>query len=546
MKRKHFIISLIISLLFCLPYFISNQINIGSDTCFHMNRIESLLQALKNGVFYPYVLPNQNYYYGYGSPLFYSILPLYPIVLLRAFGLSIFNSWVISIFLTCFLASLTIQYTLEKIVKNPNSISLFFVSYLYIHSVYRYTKVFKVGALQEFIAIIILPLVFVCIKEALFDNKNNYIKLGLSFSLLLLIHNLSFLLMCVVFAAILLFNIKILTKEKIIIITKGTILAILLTSFFTLPMFEQTKMGIFLVNGYSNNQLVGINLKELISIYTDNFSLDSGIGLGLLLIPLFLLNNKKHRYLAITGYAIVTLSLDIFWRLTSLNFGLLQFTTRLLSIALLFLSLASAIVINDCKKMNSRSIVITVSLILSICSNTYTQYKISTDLWGAINPTTSSEDIKNNDFAGYHDSIYSVIELSTPDYLTSYFDNLDYRDFYYNGFPWGYYSLDSYGVISKNIDNPGPIQIIPKQFYKGYEVTLLTDNNNIKLIPYLDESYSSLLQVDIPKEYQESNITLVVKYSGTTLQKVSAAISIITLVYLLYSLIKKRMSKHSL
>ena len=62
--------ALAIAVFFCFP-FANGQLHQGADTGFHLNRIISLALARENGIRYPYLFCEQNYQFGYPTPIFY-------------------------------------------------------------------------------------------------------------------------------------------------------------------------------------------------------------------------------------------------------------------------------------------------------------------------------------------------------------------------------------------------------------------------------------------------------------------------------------------
>lgn len=83
----------------------------------------------------------------------------------------------------------------------------------------------------------------------------------IGFSGLLLAHNITFVLMCLFFLIVLIIEYKrILNNYKMIInIMIATIISILLTAFFTFPMFEQLGLKLYCINYYFNTDMVVSN-----------------------------------------------------------------------------------------------------------------------------------------------------------------------------------------------------------------------------------------------------------------------------------------------
>lgn len=70
-KRFLIIGSLITAVIFTMPYLAKDAVGIEMDTFFHLARIQSMSESIREGSLYPLIFPDQNGGYGYGSPLFY-------------------------------------------------------------------------------------------------------------------------------------------------------------------------------------------------------------------------------------------------------------------------------------------------------------------------------------------------------------------------------------------------------------------------------------------------------------------------------------------
>lgn len=95
----------IVCVLFCYPLF-TNDLVRGHDTYFHLCRIEALKEAYVHGDFFPRLYYEQNFNFGYGTPLFYSDIFLIVPALIRLSGVPIVITYKIFIFLCTFLTFL--------------------------------------------------------------------------------------------------------------------------------------------------------------------------------------------------------------------------------------------------------------------------------------------------------------------------------------------------------------------------------------------------------------------------------------------------------
>ena len=88
-KNNRYILvwSLVLTLVLMFPYVIRGFTPVEHDTFFHLSRIEHLSRSIRNGQFFPGIYPEENFGFGYASPLFYSDFFLIPPALLHLCGL---------------------------------------------------------------------------------------------------------------------------------------------------------------------------------------------------------------------------------------------------------------------------------------------------------------------------------------------------------------------------------------------------------------------------------------------------------------------------
>ena len=74
-----FLLSLAITSYFCIPLY-NNTLHLGSDTGFHLTRIQEWRDAILEGVKYPYMWWHANFDFGYPAPIYHCQLLLFPAV----------------------------------------------------------------------------------------------------------------------------------------------------------------------------------------------------------------------------------------------------------------------------------------------------------------------------------------------------------------------------------------------------------------------------------------------------------------------------------
>ncbi|NCB33954.1 MAG: hypothetical protein EOM64_08780, partial [Erysipelotrichia bacterium] len=266
---------LVLALLFCIPMLNQTFIN-GSDTSFHINRIISLSESIQNGDIYPRVFWNQNYQFGYGSPMFYSFFFLYIPALFHLWGMAILDTYRCLLYLIAFFSAFTMYMLSNKVSKNEPS--AWISALLYLFNPFFYSNVYKRGAVGEELAYIFIPVVLLAAYELFYTRKKNNgcQLLMIGFSGLLLSHNITFLIMIGLFAVIALINIRKLVKKPrmlmIIFLAAGSTIA--LTAFFSFPMLEQLSQHAYRISNYfsSDNTMASaaMNLQNLFSLNVSN------------------------------------------------------------------------------------------------------------------------------------------------------------------------------------------------------------------------------------------------------------------------------------
>lgn len=559
MKFQPIIFCLVITIFLCLP-FLNGQISIGPDTSFHLNRIEALSIAIRSGDFYPRVFFEQNFNFGYGSPMFYSFFFLYIPALLRILGVNLFYTYQIFLFGSCFFASLSMFYCASYFLKNKPVYSYITVM-VYILNCFYMSDFYKRGAIGEVLAFIFIPITIVGIYHSLFDDKSKNRILLFGFCGLLLSHNISFVLMVILYGILILLNFKKLLsdKKRCFNIIINAITGFFLTCFFTLPLLQQMTGSRYSINGYFGTLSLSdyaMNFGSIFDFRTDasNYLCDS-VGPFLLFIPLlyFFMNKSKRtqfmNFLILSSYLMIFMTTNLFpWKFFTL-FSFLQFPTRLLIPASSFLALVVGYAllnfdVDETYRKIFNTILISMITIVSVIQlyGIYSTY-------GIITPITTSAEIKNDlQFLGY-ESWYNIQELSTPDYLPMN-ANIDYR---YYGDQIKTNSISAFEIIDSSSYNSYTIKvnqlkkndyfILPRTFYIGYVAEIKDGDKVVCILDAIGDPDSGLVTIQINEDYALQDPRLHIYYKGTSLQSLSGFISIFTLIFVLFSTKIKRENK---
>lgn len=531
-KLKKTCLCLCIAVIACLPL-LNGSLPYGNDTTFHMNRIESLVHALYQRDLYPRIFWYQNYTFGYGSPLFYSIFFLYIPAALRILGIPMMMTYRLFLFLIFFACAWTmITLTEEAVSKDP--LTCFLSGLLYVFCTYFFQNTYDRGAIGEALGYIFVP-VLIRGMYVLYRKKEyrrwHILTAGLCGSLLS--HNISFFLSVLTLIVFCLVHIRIFVKDGKLFLSvlKASLCAFLLTVFFSLPMLEQLMTHLYRVSGYfANGQTMqdqAVLLSDLVKVlpYDYDHLCLSNVGLFLLVLPAFVFftdSSAEIRKCTVFGYILLIMSTQVFpWRYFGMM-SFMQFPQRMLIIAPAFLTLSSAYVIEH-QSRHIRYGILTAACILSAMA-IYTQY----DYFGLFMDYTQPEMIADT---GYYypedESWYNIMQVSSPDYLLMD-TNVHYRYQSRNILHEGEEIADfenNYNAIRFTADSGE--YIIPKIFYKGY--TARDDSGT--LLPMSFDHDTGLLKVTVPEDNKNRVIT--VSYTGTRLQKITQFISLITLAVLL-------------
>lgn len=240
MSRKYKILDLgfilLLTILFCIPLY-QSSIYTGADIGFHISRIKNISDGLRAHTFPIYVYPYINNGFGYASPMFYCDLFLVPSTLLYMAGMPIVIVWKITLFIYALIACITI-YHLSKVVFDSKIVQIF-CTIIYMFSNVRINYFYLCAGLGNVIALSFLPLLLLAFYKIFVLKENCYKLLGISFTLLLLSHLLSFTISVIFFILLLIIDIKNINLERISCILKAALLAIALSAWFLFPCIEQ-------------------------------------------------------------------------------------------------------------------------------------------------------------------------------------------------------------------------------------------------------------------------------------------------------------------
>lgn len=519
-KVIHYIIIIAASLIAAIPL-INLRIYGTDDGYVHMLRIFGMEQILKEQNFPPFIYSKFANGFGYAINLFYSPIVTYGPLFFRIFGLHYYTCLKLFAYSTILISCFTMYNFLYEVSKKREIATLGAVIYAFIP--YRLETIF------------------------------NRFAIGL-----ILTHTISTEYSAIFALLYIVFNFKQLKNKGVIRkIAINVIFILAITAFFTVPLMEHKILGNYVIFNSTSMKSLPIDVQnstiKISQLFKDIGEVNGvSFKIGIPLIILTLLGivsykkvdkNIRSEYITFTAIAMISLAMvtKLFpWIIMPKTLTTLQFAWRMLAFFEFALSIICAInlyyfvemIAKD--KENLYNVLFAISIALIIVSMVKIDYNYS------------YEDEKNLTDEEYEAQIAEKTSIWSinRDYLPKKVDTkalgksyLDYREN-------KVYVLDGNATIINekkkdlqlefDIENykANTILELPYIYYLGYTVTT-EQNEKIQMF----ESDNGMLAIKLDENIESAHIT--VKYTGTTIEKVSyliSAISIITFIgYVIYS-----------
>ena len=529
-------IVLALTILLMFPYLTKSFLAIEHDTFFHVSRIEQYAKALQHGQILPAIYPYENGGFGYGSPLFYSDIFLLLPAILHNLGLVLVDSYKLTVFLASFFSGIT-MYMLASKFTSKSSIRLLAAA-AYLFSNYHITDIYVRGALGEVFALVGIPLILSGLYEIFETNQKYSFSYLIGLVITVLSHNLSFLLCFILVIIICIIYLSKCSFDRYKLLVSESMLACLLTAFYTFPMIEQLKSQQFYLNYYASSSALENHAMAFWQFFANQtvFGLSGNqykasnamvvnIGLFLSIAPisyLFLAKKEKQPFITsmlVLGWICMLLPAQIFpWKYMSFV-RVLQFPWRFNMLALPLLCVPAVIGIENLTH-KLKYVPICLLLLLSL-EGIYHLYPATKRTFIMPHNTTWQEVTSGKLIDPYYSAQYMRVELAGGDYLP--YHSPDFRSYTKTIQTTSAETVTTgewidYGKYRFTITNPQTI-VLPITYYKGYII------HNIDTAEVLETTLSKngLVSVTIP-----SAGTYVCEYQSTNIRIVSIWISILT------------------
>lgn len=547
-EKNHLGIFLIIltglSVFMMYEYSVFDLVSYGHDGTFHYNRFLVLMEALKDGSFPVYIDHEAIENYGYASNLFYPNFTLIPFAILgnviggiRAFQLMCFCYTILTGILT---------YTsVYKVYKNR--IIGYLSALLYTFCLYRLQDYFARAAIAEAITFTFLPLIFWGLYEIIKGDYKKWYILSIGYSLFILTHVLSTLLLSMAVGIAIIFCLNYFRKEpiRILYLSIAALVTILLSACFLFPFLEQTFSNYFnyqLFKDYPFYRYLGSDLHKILFGVGVHKTFLAAIGIGIIL-PLFLRFSikEKDQYTNLTDIFVIASLVVLLYgsdllpelMYSSYIFSRIQYTFRFFEYCSFLFSVASAYYIYNLLKNNKKyGLIIVIGVVcmvagLIIVNSKYTKYPD----YAITVKNMPERSLYNNYYIGHGNVIEYLPTPATVLNLTNK-GNVIYKEKSTTNIT----NIKRYkNKISFTIDTDNDIIYLPLTYYKGYNAFF--NNEEIKILP------SDMGVISIP--IQQSG-EVIVEFSGTFLQKYSIYITLVSiLLIIIYITIDNRKNNKS-
>lgn len=540
-----------------------NGLPAGHDVDAHMARAVGTGEALSEGQFPALVTSNFANGFGYSWNIFYPPLAPYLMTILKIFLSTYANSLKQLIIIAVIIAGIGMYELLKEITKK-NKISLL-GSIMYMCAPYLLVDIYTRVALGEILSYAFFPILFLGIYNLINGSGKKHTLITVGAVGILLSHNISAVFAVVLSGIFVIFNInKLKDKEKIKKIIINVIFIVLITGFFYITLIQTKNSADYVVFEYGKMGTLetleenAVYLSQILfgkmqfgysSVLGDqnNIETDMCYQLGLFIIvpilftPFVFKNIKKgNRKNYILTLVIGLLSIFAATTLFPYDkmpewFSFIQYPWRFLFIATFALTIIATINIERVfEKIDIKEIMLFTTIILIYVS----------PLVLANNFDSSITDEKYEKIDEVIPGTRTTIATVSLEYIpTKAFLNIEYLE----------NRNQEVAVINGNVEiigqnkNGSSLEIkyskgegkssieLPYLYYPGYDIKV----NEEKVNYY--ETENGFIGLDLENS-GDGEIT--VKYTGTTLARVSFIISIIALIgFIIYNIVQIKKNK---
>lgn len=576
----YYLIILIVALIMCAPLF-QEGIHTGHDGDFHISRTIGTIEELQNGNS-PFIVSRFSNNLGFGWNLFYPPINTALNVIFAFLTGDVVIAIKVFIFFTFAVSGISMFTIVKKIFKS-NTAALI-SSIIYMIAPYRLLNAYTRLAVGEMTSFMFIPIIFNGVYEILKGNTRKSYLFTLGAIGLILSHNISTMLVCILGFFYVLINIKKLKDKKILkAFIISTIIIVLSVIFFEIPLLQQQNGCDYEVfrygKMYSTESVPGhaLNPLQLILRHVESgadtsmyFCLGIPILIGLILtffIKKEKKDNKNYWFFFISGIIATIMSTVIFpWKYMPSVLLMIQFPWRMLEIVVFCFAIISGInyslFINKIyyllkEKFNNITNKVLIYFPLSMKILFIILFIILSLIYSFSFITDLDYEYKNNDFYRQEEIIDPVGEVSRYSSFLEYWpqkavrnleyiSNRDQKVLILSGTATIENENKEKGKLDFDISNVGnDVKLeLPYLFYTGYTVTYTPENSKFSMKLEVVESDKGLVQVNLTGN-EKGHIH--VEYQPTKSHIICMIISFTTLtvyiIYLIFSYIFNKCNK---
>ena len=539
------------------------------DGIIHLFRTQGAYENIVNFDIFNRIYYNMINGQGYGWGIFYP--PLSAIIpgIFMCFGISLFTAEKLFLLLASILAGIFAYKLFMELYDNKFCAML--VAILYVLSPYKLNQILVRGAMGEVLAFTFLPLVLLGLTKILKGERKYKYYFIIGMTGIVYSHIISIIYTTIFGALFLFLNYKQLFKKKVIIdLIVSSIIIVILSLPIIIPVFEHQNSKDYVISGIQTDvqdrvvhpgQLIASSIEgkeaENTSYYSNEKEMNYMIGLPfiviILLFPFLYKEIKKEKgnikniiiFSILLCFSIIMMTFPVIWNKVSI-LDTIQYPWRLLMYAVIFISAISGYIIKPLIKKENQYLVFIVivsySLLFSFMIGS--NVKFAKTLGSEFN--FANQELKVGDDYGTLSFSIGYAHEYLPNNLTT--DEIINKG-------------GNVDIISGNADinkiekNNNILKIeginkekntkleLPLIYYKGYNISLKNENNNINDIKY-EMSDRGYIVIDLE---DVSEFEIIAKYTGTDIYKICDGLAITTLVlYCIYIVYDKYKDKRKI
>ena len=529
----------------------------GVDTQYHLSRIKGIAESWKAGNIPAYIhLDDAGY--GYAMGFFYSNIFMILPSILYILGMDIIVAYKIFIIICGLFTAISMYICVKEITKNKYAATI--AMFIYTTCSYRIITMIAKAFIGELLSFIFIPLIFLGIYKIIYENEKKWWIFSIGFIGILNSNLVMTEIMICVSLFIIILNIKTIlkNKEKILGLIKATILALLLSTNFWMPMLEQlnkSKFNMFTIMEYYKPSKWLIEFKDIFLgtvQYKNNLAAAYGLGLIFVIILPFRIkikeNNPKIKFgdiILLIGLILLIMLTNYFpWEKLNKIGETIQFPSRFEVVISAIFAIECGIILSYIKKEKTKKIifglifvwqVVSIILCYNSCIETIQKYIGVKD----INIIKVKKDFCYN----ICDGVYLPEGANNYDFETNNKNKEKKEDLKTNNEQLkheGQKEKNKMKIKFSNNNLKDTYIDIPINYYYGYEGISEKDKSEYKL----EKSPEGLIRIYLAERKEDE---IIVQYKKTKIQKNSLIISTIsfiaTIIYISYKKIEKEKYK---